>query len=70
MAIIKITSTSITDGTIATADIADGAVTAAKATGVGGGTIVVQAKNNGSQDLSDATTTKINVGTEIIDTES
>ena len=70
MAIIKITSTSITDGTIATADIADGAVTAAKATGVGGGTLVLQADNNGSQQLSDSTTTKINVGTEVIDTES
>jgi len=32
--------------------------------------VVVQAKNNGSQDISDATTTKINVGTEVIDTES
>ena len=36
MAIDKIISASITDGTIATDDIADGAVTAAKATGVGG----------------------------------
>ena len=36
MAITKITTGSITDGTIATADIADGAVTAVKTTGVGG----------------------------------
>jgi len=36
MAIDKITTASITDGTIATADIADGAVTSVKTTGVGG----------------------------------
>jgi hypothetical protein len=36
MAIDKIISASITDGAIATADIADGAVTAVKTTGVGG----------------------------------
>ena len=36
MAIDKVTSASITDGTIATADIADGAVTSVKTTGVGG----------------------------------
>tara|TARA_R100001460_G_scaffold63885_1_gene104062 strand:- start:205 stop:774 length:570 start_codon:yes stop_codon:yes gene_type:complete len=36
MAIDKIISASITDGTIATADIADGAVTSVKTTGVGG----------------------------------
>ena len=80
MAISKITTTSITDGTIATADIADSAistakiaddaVTSAKATGVGGGTIVVQAKNNSSQTISNTTTTKLTVDTEIIDTAS
>ena len=80
MAISKIKTTSILDATIATADIADSAistakiaddaVTSAKATGVGGGTIVLQVDNNGSQTISNTTTTKLNVGTEVIDIES
>ena len=40
MAIRKVTSRSITDGTIATDDIADSAVSQAKTTGLGVGTTV------------------------------
>jgi len=72
MAIDKITSASITTDAVGPTQLneASNYDFTGTVTGVGGGTIVVQAKNNGSQDISDATTTKINVGTEIIDTES
>ena len=72
MALSKIKSESISTNAVGPTQLNEGANYdfTGTVTGVGGGTIVVQAKNNGSQDLSDATTTKINVGTEIIDTES
>ena len=71
MAIDKIISASITDGTIATADIADGAVTSVKTTGVGGAnTPAFSAKLSGSFALSDATTTDVVFQTEFFDVGS
>ena len=72
MALSKIQSASITTNAVGPTQLNEGANYdfTGTVTGVGGGTIVIKKKNNGSQDLSDATTTKINVGTEIIDTAS
>ena len=70
MAIDKITTASITDGTIATADIADGAVTSVKTTGVGGANTPAffAYKVGGNQVVSDATGTKVTFDTEAYDT--
>lgn len=57
MAITKITTGSITDGTIATADIADGAVTSVKTTGVGGTSQIVFTKSTNDTTLADDTST-------------
>ena len=62
MAITKIQSESL--------NLADDYAFTGTITGAGGGTIVVQAKNNGSQTISNNTMTKLNVGTELIDTAS
>ena len=70
MAITKITSKSITDGTIATADIADGAVTAVKTTGVGGAnTPAFLARVESTQTLNHNTDTKIAFASEVFDTD-
>ena len=69
MAINKITTASITDGTIATADIADGAVTSVKTTGVGGvNTPAFLAYLSADQTVGDSATVKININTEVYDT--
>jgi hypothetical protein len=72
MAIDKIISASITDGTIATADIADGAVTSVKTTGVGGDmTPAFHAFLSSSQTgLSDGSEATIACTSEIYDTDS
>ena len=73
MAITKITTASITDGTIATADIADGAVTAVKTTGVGGSNTPALARDGGGGNTSIAsknTWTLVTLGTGILDTDS
>ena len=70
MAIDKIISASITDGTIATADIADGAVTSVKTTGVGGNMKpAFQAYMSGNLSASNDTYTKLQVNTEEFDTD-
>jgi hypothetical protein len=70
MAIDKITTASITDGTIATADIADGAVTSVKTTGVGGvNTPAFQAYLSSNQSYTDNTLTKVQFNTEVFDTD-
>jgi hypothetical protein len=73
MAINKITTASITDGTIATADIADGAVTSVKTTGVGGDNtpvFAVQLVDSSNQSLTSNTMTVIQFNTVEIDTAS
>jgi len=73
MAIDKIISASITDGTIATADIADGAVTSVKTTGVGGtNTPSFLAYANSSQSsIPQNSYTKLNnYGVEVFDTDN
>tara|TARA_R110002012_G_scaffold291134_2_gene485435 strand:+ start:1375 stop:1926 length:552 start_codon:yes stop_codon:yes gene_type:complete len=71
MAIDKITTASITDGTIATADIADGAVTSVKTTGVGGAnTPAFHASLSATASISDATDTKLACNTELYDTDN
>ena len=67
MALSKIKSESISTNAVGPTQLNEGANYdfTGTVTGVGGGTIVVQADNNGSQQLSDSTTTKINVGTEL-----
>ena len=71
MAISKIKTTSILDATIATADIADGAVTAVKTTGVGGeNTPCFHATMSADQTLSDNTATKVTFNTEKFDVGS
>ena len=70
MAIDKIISASITDGTIATADIADGAVTSVKTTGVGGAnTPAFLASSTGEVTVANNSNTLINnYSVEILDT--
>jgi len=70
MAIDKIISASITDGTIATADIADGAVTSVKTTGVGGAnTPAFLASSTGEVTVANNSITLINnYSVEILDT--
>ena len=58
MAITKITTASITDGTIATADIADGAVTSVKTTGVGGTIAEISQYRMGGSVISVSATTR------------
>jgi hypothetical protein len=71
MAISKIKTASILDSTIATADIADGAVTSVKTTGVGGtNTPTFLVRKNSSQTINDVTTTKVTWDAEDIDTDS
>ena len=69
---VPLTSADIQDGTINTADIADGAVTSVKTTGVGGANTpaffaYLSADQTG---LSDDTATKININTEVLDTDN
>ena len=52
MAIRKVISRSITDGTIATADIASGAVTQAKTTGLSAGEGFYQGENGSTSETS------------------
>lgn len=47
-----------------------GSTTLASAADNAGAKLVLQVKNDGSQDMSDNTTTKIDLGTEVIDTAS
>jgi hypothetical protein len=73
MAIDKVVSASITDGTIATADIADGAVTSVKTTGVGGvntPSFFANKASSSNQDLTNNTETKITFDTEVWDVGS
>jgi len=72
MAIDKITTASITDGTIATADIADGAVTSVKTTGVGGVmTPAFSVRISGNISIpNNGAATKITFDTEDIDTDN
>jgi hypothetical protein len=81
MAIIKITSSGITDGTIATADIADSAiatakiadsaVTSVKTSGVGGAnTPAFMAYASADQSISNGVYTKVQCNTEIYDTDN
>jgi hypothetical protein len=66
---VPLTSADIQDGTINTADIADGAVTSVKTTGVGGAnTPAFEAKMSADQTLSNDTLTKVNFNTEVFDT--
>tara|TARA_R110002012_G_scaffold319108_1_gene538769 strand:+ start:508 stop:1041 length:534 start_codon:yes stop_codon:yes gene_type:complete len=70
MAIDKIISASITDGTIATADIADGAVTSVKTTGVGGvNTPAFEAKLSSSQAIANQTYVKVQFSDEVFDSD-
>ena len=71
MAIIKITSAGITDGTIATADIADSAVTAVKTSGVGGDNkpIFYAYQNSTQGSIADVTQTKITFQAELFDAD-
>ena len=71
MAIDKITTAAITDGTIATADIADGAVTSVKTTGVGGNnTPNFWIYKSANQSISSGTATSITFDSAVIDTAS
>jgi hypothetical protein len=71
MAISKIKTASILDSTIATADIADGAVTSVKTTGVGGAnTPAFMAHSNSSTTMPNQTATKIAYANEVFDTDS
>ena len=69
MAITKINSNAILDGTIATADVADGAITSVKTTGVGGAnTPYFLATLSGDQDIGyTGNWTKIQMNSEIHD---
>ena len=68
---VPLTSADIQDGTINTADIADGAVTSVKTTGVGGdNTPAFVAYVSSNQSISNATNTKVNYTTEHFDTDS
>jgi len=65
---VPLTSADIQDGTINTADIADGAVTSVKTTGVGGtNTPAFHVTQSASQNFSNNTTTKITYDTELYD---
>lgn len=67
---VPLTGADIQDGTIQTADIADGAVTAVKTTGVGGAnTPAFFAKLSSDQSVPTTTFTKIQVDTEQFDTD-
>ena len=71
MAIDKITTAAITDGTIATADIADWAVTSVKTTGVGGNnTPNFWIYKSANQSVATATAAKIAFDSAVIDTGS
>ena len=66
---VPLTSADIQDGTINTADIADGAVTSVKTTGVGGtNTPAFQAYLNSDQSVSNGAFTKVTVAGESFDT--
>ena len=69
MAITKINSNAILDGTIATTDIADGAVTSVKTTGVGGANTpaFLAYKTGGNQTIANSTESRITLATELYD---
>jgi len=65
---VPLTSADIQDGTINTADIADGAVTSVKTTGVGGtNTPAFEARLSNEPSVSTGTWTKVPVNVEIYD---
>jgi len=68
---VPLTSSDIQDGTIQTADIADGAVTSVKTTGVGGAnTPTVSAYSASNQTVANVTWTQITFGTEEVDSDN